>query len=58
MRNFYMYLCDVCGFSREVPGYCPHCDMPLTEYSKETQREYQVNLEDAMRSMSEYKWYV
>jgi hypothetical protein len=58
MQNFHMYLCDVCGYSREKPGLCPSCRMPLTQYTKEEQREYQVDMEDAMRSMSEYKWYV
>ena len=53
-----MYMCDICGYSRERPGICPHCEIPLTEYSKETQADYQVNLEEAMRTMSEYKWYV
>ncbi len=58
VQNFYMYMCDVCGFSRQNEGVCPHCELPLTEYSKEEQSEYQVNMEDAMRAMSEYKWYV
>jgi primosomal protein N' len=58
MQNFYMYLCDVCGYSKEYPDVCPRCEIPLTEYSKETQKEYQINMEEAMRSMSEYKWYV
>lgn len=53
-----MYLCDTCGFSREKPGICPHCEMPLTAYTKEAQSEYQVNTEEAMRSMSDYKWYI
>jgi predicted amidophosphoribosyltransferase len=53
-----MYLCDICGFSREKPGLCPHCDLPLSEYSKETQKEYQVDMEEPMRSVSEYKWYI
>ena len=58
VQNFYMYMCDVCGFSRQNPGVCPHCELPLTEYSKESQAEYQVDMEEAMRAMSEYKWYV
>lgn len=58
MKNFYMFMCDGCGFAREKPGVCPYCQMPLTIYSKEDQREYQVNFEEAMRNMSEYKWYV
>jgi len=58
MQNFYMYLCDTCGFSREKPGKCPHCELPLTGYSKEAQAEYQIDMEEAMRTMSEYKWYV
>lgn len=58
MQNFYMYMCDVCGYSRQISGECPHCDIPLTAYSKEEQSEYLVNMEEAMRAMSEYKWYV
>ena len=58
MQNLQMYLCDVCGYSREKPGVCPHCQLPLTAYDKEEQREYQVNMEDAMRSMSDWKWYI
>lgn len=58
MENFYMFMCDECGFSKEKPGLCPHCESPLTMYSKDAQAEYQVNMEEAMRAMSEYKWYV
>ena len=58
MQNLIMYLCDVCGFSRDKPGVCPRCDLPLTAYSKESQAEYGVDMEDAMRAMSEYKWYL
>jgi len=58
MQNFHMYLCDTCGYSRERPSLCPYCIAPLTEYSKDSQNEYQVNMEEAMRTMSEYKWYV
>ena len=58
MQSFHMYLCDGCGFSREKPGVCPFCQVPLTVYDKEDQREYQVDMEEAMRAMSEYKWYV
>ncbi|MDE2312142.1 MAG: hypothetical protein KGJ93_03605 [Patescibacteria group bacterium] len=58
MRNFRMYLCDICGFSRENPGICPHCDLPLTEYTKDTQAQYQMDTEEAMRAMSEYRWYI
>jgi len=58
MQDFHMYLCDNCGFSRDNPGICPHCDQPLTEYSKDTQGEYQVDMEEAMRSQSLHKWYV
>lgn len=53
-----MYMCDSCGFSREKPGVCPYCQIPLTVYSKEVQAEYQVDMEEAMRAMSDYKWYV
>jgi hypothetical protein len=58
MQTFYMYLCDMCGFSRQTAGICPHCEIPLTPYSKEAQADYQVDMEEAMRAMSEYKWYV
>jgi hypothetical protein len=58
MQNFHMYMCDSCGYSREKPGVCPRCVMPLTQYTKEDQREYQVDMEDAMRTMSELKWYI
>lgn len=58
MRNFYMFVCDSCGFSRQNPGVCLYCETPLTIYSKEDKHEYQVDMEEAMRAMSEYKWYV
>ncbi len=58
MRIYYMYLCDICGFSREKSGVCPHCKVPLTEYNKEIQHEYQVDMEEAMRGVSEYQWHV
>lgn len=58
MENLRMYLCDICGFSRENPGLCPDCELPLTEYTKETQRDFQVDMEEAMRTMSEYRWYI
>jgi hypothetical protein len=58
MQNFHMYLCDGCGFSREKPGICPYCQVPLTVYGKEDQAEYQVDMEEAMRSQSMLKWYV
>lgn len=51
-------MCDSCGFAKEKPGLCRYCQIPLTIYSKESQNEYQVNFEEAMRGMSEYKWYV
>ncbi len=53
-----MYMCDTCGHSREKPGVCPYCALPLTQYSKEAQADFQVDMEEAMRTMSEYKWYV
>ena len=58
MQNFQMFLCDGCGYSREKAGLCPFCQVPLSVYTKETQREYMVDMENAMRPMSEYKWYV
>jgi hypothetical protein len=53
-----MYMCDLCGFSREKQGICPHCVQPLTAYTKEDQNEYQVSFEEAMRAMSEHRWYI
>lgn len=55
-----MYLCDDCGFSMQKPGMCPKCLVPLTQYTKDIQADYQSNakIEDAMRLMSEYQWYV
>jgi transcription initiation factor IIE alpha subunit len=53
-----MYMCDGCGYSREKPGLCPHCQSPLTMYTKDEQNEYKIDMEEAMRLMSEYKWYV
>ena len=58
MLNLHMYMCDICGYSRGQPGQCPRCEIVLTEYTKETEREYQVNMEDAMRTMSELRWYL
>jgi hypothetical protein len=58
MKQLYMYLCDVCGFGRERPGICPHCEMPLAEYTKDIQAEYQVDLSNAMKIMSERRWYL
>ena len=58
MQNFHMYMCDGCGYSREKPGICPHCQAPLTLYTKDSQAEYQIDMEEAMRTMSESKWYI
>lgn len=58
MKQFYMFMCDTCGFSRERAGVCPYCEAPLSQYSKDTQAEYQVNMEEAMRAMSDLKWYI
>ena len=58
MQTLQMFLCDDCGYSRQNAGLCPYCRVPLTLYTKESQREYQVDLEDAMRVMSEYQWYI
>ena len=53
-----MYMCDVCGYASEKAGVCPSCVTPLTQYTKEDQREYQVDMEEGMRTQSMYKWYV
>ena len=58
MYDFHMYMCDTCGYSKQDAGICPSCRYPLTKYTKDTQREYQVDMEEAMRTMSNYKWYV
>ncbi|MDR3642069.1 MAG: hypothetical protein P4L74_00375 [Candidatus Doudnabacteria bacterium] len=58
MQNFHMYLCDGCGYSREKPGICPYCQVPLTSYSKEDQAEYQVDMEEPMRVQDAQQWYV
>ncbi len=58
MKEFHMFMCDTCGFSRESAGICPWCAMPLSVYTKETQSEYQVNMEEAMRMMDGRRWYV
>jgi hypothetical protein len=58
MQNFRMYLCDTCGYSRGQTGMCPNCVVPLSEYTKEVQANYQVDMEEAMRTMSQYKWYI
>ncbi len=58
MKNFHMFMCDSCGFSREKTGVCPFCQIPLASYTKEIQREYQVDMEEAMRAMSPLKWYL
>lgn len=58
MQEFHMFMCDVCGFSRERAGICPWCSVPLSEYTKETQREYQVDMEEAMRMIDGQRWYV
>ena len=58
MKSFYMYLCDVCGFGREKPGECPYCETGLSTYSKDTQDNYQKNLDEPMRILHEYQWYI
>lgn len=60
MNKLYMFMCDSCGFARDKSGMCPHCQIPLTMYSKQAVAEYQkyIPVEEAMRAMSEYKWYV
>lgn len=58
MQNLHMFLCDTCGYSRDQVSLCPKCQVPLTEYTKDTQSDYQINMEEAMRTMSEYRWYL
>ncbi len=58
MKEFHMYMCDICGFSREKPGVCPWCVVPLSSYTKESQAEYQVDMEEAMRMMDDKQWYL
>ena len=58
MENFKMYLCDDCGHAQQKPGICLFCQVPLTAYAKEDQHEYMADMEEPMRLMSEYKWYV
>jgi len=58
MQSFHIFMCEHCGYSRQEPGICPNCQLPLEGYSKETQSEYGVDMEDAMRTMSETQWYV
>ncbi len=55
MQNFHMYMCDVCGFARQKPGMCPHCRLLLTSYTKEIQRQYQVDMEEPVWFMSMYR---
>jgi predicted ATP-dependent serine protease len=58
MQNLYMFMCDTCGYYKARSGMCPNCQTPLTMYSKESQREYQVDMEEPMRSMHDLKWYL
>lgn len=55
-----IYLCPICGHGGSENGECPQCQVPLVEYGKEEQAEYQAypQIQSTMRSMSEYKWYV
>ena len=58
MNEFHLHMCDSCGFSRSASGQCPFCDIPLTEYTRETRAEYELDVENAMRAMSELRWYI
>ena len=58
MQNLKMFMCDVCGFSKDQYGLCPYCQTPLTMYTKEEQNNFQVDMENAMRVMSNLKWYI
>jgi primosomal protein N' len=53
-----MYRCEVCGYARQKPGTCPFCELTLVDYDREAQREYQVDMEEAMRTMRELQWYI
>ena len=53
-----MYMCDECGYSKEKPGVCMFCQVPLSAYTKEIQDEYQADTEEPMRLISQYRWYV
>jgi len=57
MQKFNLYYCDSCGFGREKAGICPFCQVPLSVYNREVQNEYQTDVEEPMRVISEYKWY-
>jgi hypothetical protein len=58
MNNFYMFMCDVCGYAREKPGICPYCEAPLSIYGRQEQHEYQVDMEEPMRQQDLQKWYL
>jgi hypothetical protein len=58
MKNLHMYMCDLCGHSQDTAAKCPNCELALTQYTKETQREYMVDMEEAMRVMSPLRWYL
>lgn len=57
MQSSYVFICDDCGFSKERPSMCPQCKIPLTIYSKLSQRKYAVSLAEAVRSRESLKWY-
>jgi uncharacterized Fe-S cluster-containing radical SAM superfamily enzyme len=58
MSQFFMYLCDTCGYAHSRAGVCPFCEVALTQYSKDDRAEYQVNMEEAIAKMSDYRWYI
>lgn len=58
MLDLKIHMCDVCGYSKDRAGLCPYCQTPLSIYTKEEQKEYQVDMEEAMRVMSDLKWYI
>ncbi len=57
-ENTILYICNECGYVREKPSICPFCETPLNLVTRDEQREYQFNAEDAMRSFSDMQWYI
>jgi predicted ATP-dependent serine protease len=55
-----IYICKFCGFGSNKAGECPRCEAVLLEYGREEQAEEQayMDVQNAMRSMSDLKWYV
>jgi primosomal protein N' len=53
------FICRTCGFSEGEHRFCPNCEEPLVELTKELEAELQARLalHNAVGLMQNKKWY-